>query len=191
LEGMVQARAVWGNTVGAGGPPQGPARWPFPAAAGHALAAPGGPVTLARDFLTPQRLPGTVLAAVLMVGAGAEVEAGAVRPATTSRSPTRTTPAAARPEDGGGELGLAIRVEEDGAVEVPLQSIAARVGLFELLTEAEGFLAVRLDVHVVADGSGLSVGGLSAQAVFVGEARDLAVTSEECGSGAGDPLGKG
>ena len=62
--------------------------------------------------------------------------------------------------------------------------------MFELLAEAEGFLAVRLCVEVVADGVGLSVDGLSAQAVFVGDAGDGAVASKEGGSGAGDALGK-
>jgi hypothetical protein len=72
-----------------------------------------------------------------------------------------------------------------------LQVVTAAEGSFELLLEAEGFLAVRLCVEVIADGVGLSVDGLPAESVFLGDACDGAVASKECGGGAGDTLGKG
>jgi hypothetical protein len=92
---------------------------------------------------------------------------------------------------GGGELGLAVVVEDNGLVEASLQIVIACLGLFELLAEAEGFLAVRLCVEVVADGVGLSVDGLSAELVFFGDTGDGAIASKECRKGAGDALRKG
>jgi hypothetical protein len=92
---------------------------------------------------------------------------------------------------GGGELGLAVPVEDHGVLEASLPVVAAGLGLFELLAEMKGFLAVRRDVEVVAEGVGLSVDGLSAQAVFLGDACDGTIASKECGGGAGDALGKG
>jgi hypothetical protein len=92
---------------------------------------------------------------------------------------------------GAGELGLAVLVEGHGGVETPLQVVTAAEGLIELLAEAEDFLAVRRGLEVLADGVGLSVDGLSAESVFLGDACDGAIASEEGGGGAGDTLGKG
>jgi hypothetical protein len=91
---------------------------------------------------------------------------------------------------GGGELGLAVVVENHGVVEASLQVVTACLGLFELLAEAEGFLAVSLCVEIVTDGVGLSVDGLSAESVFLGDACDGAVASKEGSGSAGDALGK-
>jgi hypothetical protein len=92
---------------------------------------------------------------------------------------------------GGGELSLAIVVEDNGAIKASLPVGPPRLGLFELLAEAEDFLAVSLCVEISADGVGLSVDGLSAESVFLGDACDGAIASEECSGGAGDALGKG
>ena len=43
-------------------------------------------------------------------------------------------------------------------------------------------------VEVVEDGLGLAVKGLSAEAVELGESRDIAVAAEEDSSGAGDAV---
>src|SRR5262249_22083700 len=61
---------------------------------------------------------------------------------------------------GGDELGLLVRVENDGAFQAPLQVVATGLELVELLAEAQGFLAVRKAVEVVAGGAGVAVDGL-------------------------------
>jgi hypothetical protein len=63
--------------------------------------------------------------------------------------------------------------------------------LVELLAEAQGFLAVGQAVEVVADGVGLAVDGLSAEAVPLGESCDVAVAAEEDGGGAGEAVEQG
>ena len=78
-----------------------------------------------------------------------------------------------------------------GVVQASLQVVAVGLGLVELLSEAQEFLAVAGVVEVVADGVGVSVEGLSAEAVLVGESRDVAVAAAEDGGGAGDAVAEG
>jgi len=52
-------------------------------------------------------------------------------------------------------------------------------------------LALVAAVEVVADGIGVSIDGLSAEAVLLGESCDVAVASEEDGGGAGDAVAQG
>jgi hypothetical protein len=92
---------------------------------------------------------------------------------------------------GSSELRLAVLVKDHGLVEAALQIVTAGLDVLELLTQAEDFLVVCLCLEVVAEGVGLSVDGLAAQAVFFGDASDSAVASEEGGGGAGDALAKG
>ena len=60
--------------------------------------------------------------------------------------------------------------------------------MVELLAEPQGFLAVRKAVEVIADGVGVAVEGLSAEAVLLGESCDVAVASEEDSGGAGETV---
>jgi hypothetical protein len=60
-----------------------------------------------------------------------------------------------------------------------------------LLPELEDFLAVALAVEVFEDGVGPAIEGLPAQAVPLGESRDVAVASEEDGGGAGEAVEEG
>src|SRR5439155_27326141 len=92
---------------------------------------------------------------------------------------------------GGGELGLLVLIDNDGLLQAPLQVIAAGLELVELLAEAQGFLAVRKAVEVVADGVGLAVDGLSAEAVLLGESCDVAVAAEQDSGGAGEAVEQG
>jgi hypothetical protein len=89
----------------------------------------------------------------------------------------------------GGELGLAVLIEDHGIVEASLQVVSACLNLFELLAAAEEFQAVRRCVEVVADGVGLSVDGLTAESIVLGEACDRSVVSEEGSGGASEALG--
>jgi hypothetical protein len=92
---------------------------------------------------------------------------------------------------GGSELRLTVLVKQDGIVEAALQVLTMAAGLFDLLVEAGDFLAVCGCVELVAEGVGVPVDGLAAQAVLAGEVGDGAVASEEGGGGAGDALAKG
>jgi hypothetical protein len=91
----------------------------------------------------------------------------------------------------GGELGLAILVQDDGLFQAALKVVAAGLELVPLLPEAPDFLAVTLAVEVAEDGAGLAVDGLSAEAVLLGQSCDVAVASEEDGGGAGEAVAEG
>ena len=73
----------------------------------------------------------------------------------------------------------------------PLQVVAVGLGLFELFPEAENLLTLAVAVELLLDGFMVAIDGLSAEAVLLGEARDVAVTSEEDSGGAGDADAKG
>jgi hypothetical protein len=79
----------------------------------------------------------------------------------------------------GGELGLAVVVEEDRAVEAPPQVVAVGLALVELLSQAEDLLAVPIAVELIEDGGVVAVDGLSAEAVLLGESGDVAVAAAE------------
>jgi len=89
----------------------------------------------------------------------------------------------------GGELGLAVVVEKDRVSEASLQGVATGLALVELLSEAEDFLA--LAVQVLQDGVAVAVDGLSAEVMQLGEACDIAVATEEDGGGAAKAIEKG
>jgi len=91
----------------------------------------------------------------------------------------------------GGELGLLVQVENDGVFQAPLQVVGVGLELVELLAEAQGFLSVCAVVEVVADGVGVAVDGLSAEAALSGESCNVAVAAEEDGGGAGEAVEQG
>jgi hypothetical protein len=86
---------------------------------------------------------------------------------------------------GGGELGLAVGVEDDGSSELLLPFGGAALGLGEALLEVVELAAVGGALDDGGGGVGLAVKGLAANAALRGQGGDVAVVTEEDGVGAG------
>jgi hypothetical protein len=67
----------------------------------------------------------------------------------------------------GGELSLAVVVEEDRVVKTSLQVVATGLALVKLLSEAEAVLALAVAVQIRKDGVAVAADGLSAEVMLL------------------------